>query len=82
MKTTAYHRQGLRLLDAINFSIVYIRRLGMTCEFAYLGSSILAVNLDLIGRFVTPGLACEQGGRGEGGKGRGGKGRGGKGRGG
>ena len=34
MKSTVYHRQGLRLLDAINFSIVYILRSGMTCEFA------------------------------------------------
>ena len=58
MKTTVYHRQGLRLLDAINFSFVYILplRWGMTCEFAgYLESSVLAVNLNLIGRFVTPG---------------------------
>ena len=33
MKPTVYHRQGLRLLDAINFSIVYILGSGMTCEF-------------------------------------------------
>ena len=56
MKTTVYHRQGLHLLDAItDFSFVYILPLGwgMTCEFArYLRSS---VNLNLIGRFVTPG---------------------------
>ena len=57
MKTTVYHRQGLRLLDAINFSFVYILRPGMTCELAKcLGSSVLAGNLNLIGRFVTPRL--------------------------
>ena len=59
MKTTVYHQQGLHLLDAItDFSFVYILplRWGVTCEFArYLGSSVLAMNLNLIGRFVTPG---------------------------
>ena len=58
MKTTVYYRQGLRVLEAINFSFVYIQpqRWGMTCESArYLGSSALAVNLNLIGRFVMPG---------------------------
>ena len=53
MKTTVYHRQGLHLLDAINFSFVYVLPLRWG---RYLGSSsVLAANLNLIGRFVTPG---------------------------
>ena len=57
-----YHRQCLRLLDAINFSFVYILQSEMTCgsstgrfkERCEVGLSVFTVRLNLTSRLGTP----------------------------